>query len=642
MSLFAFPPVEPTTRMPIGRVDIPLGEWTGFRYREAAGQTMGGRLGDLFDELTDNSPYLPPDKANAMFGVPDLDGLPNSGLKFDKPIRHETAMHRNRRKLQELEDINVRELASHSNFGWKAWGSFALGALPGSMSHPLDVAVNFIPFVGSATRAEALAAKGAGAFRQSLARGLYTTEQIAQYTRFAPLATAIINGAAGNAFAEIPVAIQNFRDQRIYGFGDAALNVAVGGVAGGALHVAFKGVGKVFDALSPETRNRAAKTAVAQAMAGQDIDVRNVVSIDRDAIEAASLFNEVEARKALAESIGAKFSKESAEVKALLDTLNVGRSNANDLLKLLTIAARSSSDATVAKIAGAILRRFKEGERSATLFQQAAQLFDVRYDPTVRGVDDIGDRMTFQADIESRAVTAGREAKALRGQLFQLEKVLKETLERQVKESDPLVQQRLSANSHRLQLERAELISRMETLDKSIQQRADTLSPDEMDAHLKELQAKGELVTDADIRARALELQSFIDEQMQMRIEESIYNQRQQYDSKAVEQRLVEDAITTQQALGKVMSDEDVKTFTQKDVPDPAEMKVLEEDVKNLEQQLMGKQEPLVEQDVAVRVKQMKDGKVVSGTVTMKPKAALKALEGRAKILKQLMDCLNG
>ena len=314
--MFSFPAIEPSRGVPIGHVDIPFGQWNSFRFDENSRQTFGGRLNDFVDDMRDSSPFIPADEANKRFGVQDLEGLPGSGLNFSSPIRHDTAYNRRVRKLQELEDMNVRELASHSWYDKKAVGSFFLGAIPGSMAHPLDFAVNFIPFIGQESKAAQassltrqfagpatrLSAQlegldiAAGAISRRIGQGVIPFDTF----KFGPLASSSLNAAIGNAVVEIPVAIQNFRDQRIYGIEDAVANIAVGGIAGGSLHLLGRGLSKaaaMWDALPPEARTRAVKTVLAQAMSGEEMNASHVVGTHPEAIKAEIRFDEAATRK---------------------------------------------------------------------------------------------------------------------------------------------------------------------------------------------------------------------------------------------------------------------------------------------------------------------------------------------------------
>ena len=582
MSLFNFPTVEANSRMDYGKVNIPFTDWTSFRFGESVDQTFGFRLWDTIKEKADSSAYLDPIKANQLYGVDDLDGLPGSGLKFDFPVREETAKGRQVRKFVELEDMNVRELAAHSAFSAKAVGSFIFGALPGSMAHPLDFAVNLVPFVGPEAKALA-AARITGKATSVFEHGLFGAERAMN-----PYLTSAINGTLGNAIVEIPVAIQNFSDQRMYSVGDAGLNIAMGGVGGAALHglgVGLERAAKIIGGMSDAAKTRAAKTFLADVLQGGDGDASRVVAVDIDANRSGKMFDEVAAYEGAILEVGRQ-APENAKTLAMIKASNLNRANADELLKLLTITASSSSRAVDKTIAAKLLSRFKDGDRSVTLFTQAAELLEVRYDPTVKSVDPKGDVAAFVAPIGNEKVVASREAKALRKQMYDVENTLKEVLDRSGKETDPLVQRQLRGNADRLESELNDLVLRHEELTKKAEQPSSGLTPDESATHAAEMEARGDVIGEAEIRDANAAMQRPLEREHAERVSAAVEAQRKAYDAPARELERKNKLVRERLEAGKVVSEKEMESYGAKERAEEKDVADMEADAAELEKSL--------------------------------------------------------
>jgi hypothetical protein len=127
-------------------------------------------------------------------------------------------------------------------------------ALAGSMLDPINVASAFVPIIGQARMATMAARFGKTGSR---------------------LVAGAIDGAAGAALVEPLVAGQAYLEQdQDYGLMDSFLNVTIGGVLGGGLHVGF---GKVSDRIeASRVRDEALVRSVAQAVSDQEINVANL------------------------------------------------------------------------------------------------------------------------------------------------------------------------------------------------------------------------------------------------------------------------------------------------------------------------------------------------------------------------------
>ena len=145
------------------------------------------------------------------------------------------------------------EGASHS---WKS-PKAAIGLvarIAGGFSHPVDIATAFIPFVGSEAKAAGLARIGGKGLafdvlhsgRQAIARGLIAEEAIGA-GKAAAFTASMMDGVLSQAAVEIPIALQKHRNQADYTLEDSAFNILFGGVFAGGLHLAGRGVGKLFE-----------------------------------------------------------------------------------------------------------------------------------------------------------------------------------------------------------------------------------------------------------------------------------------------------------------------------------------------------------------------------------------------------------
>lgn len=109
-------------------------------------------------------------------------------------------------------------------------GAERLGiAVATSLADPLGAGLNFVPVVGEVRYARWLAAS-----KTLLGRVAVRA------------AAGAIEGAAGNALAEIPVYAMRRQEQADYDMADSLLNVAFGGIAGAGLHVTVGSIAELF------------------------------------------------------------------------------------------------------------------------------------------------------------------------------------------------------------------------------------------------------------------------------------------------------------------------------------------------------------------------------------------------------------
>lgn len=285
--MFAFSQVEPNLLGTVRQWDIPINTWMGLKFSAAQEFTGGEALERMVEDANAQGPLLPPETLNMQYSIPG-----DNGLVFKEPISEGRAQLMHQRKRRELERLAYFEAASHSWLSMKA--AAGLGAsVVGSVWHPVDMAASFIPLFGQAKRAEALAAVGASAFRQRLARGLIATEEGLARARipFPRLTASALEGAAGNAIVEVPVFFQAAKDQAIYGFEDSLLNIAAGGAFAGtvrALGIGLRRGMELYLGLDERVREVVENKSKHDFLNDQPISVDKIVNIDEAAIRQSS------------------------------------------------------------------------------------------------------------------------------------------------------------------------------------------------------------------------------------------------------------------------------------------------------------------------------------------------------------------
>lgn len=218
---------------------------------------------------------LRPDDARQRVRDAGLDGritVPEEGIRggaLDLLI----SRHRDEQRRQDI--------LSRSPSGFVAgFAKFAAG-LGASAIDPLNVASAFVPIIGEARYARMLANAGGASGRAFVRAGVGAAE-----------------GAVGAVLVEPIVALTANQEQVDYGLSDTLLNIGVGSVLGGGLHVGAGAAADAFgrglnwwhgkakpDEATPrmlesfdvKTRETALRTGVAQALTGQAIDVEPVL-----------------------------------------------------------------------------------------------------------------------------------------------------------------------------------------------------------------------------------------------------------------------------------------------------------------------------------------------------------------------------
>jgi hypothetical protein len=145
-------------------------------------------------------------------------------------------------------------------------GGFGLGAaqfgtmLLGSVLDPINVASAFIPVFPAARYAHLV--KNLGLTKARAVRG-------------------VVEGSVGATLAESIVITQAAQEQdQNYNLLDSFLNITVGGVLGGGLHVGFGKLSDIIERRSQKTKEQAVLTAVKQTLTDQEVNVTPIIKAD--------------------------------------------------------------------------------------------------------------------------------------------------------------------------------------------------------------------------------------------------------------------------------------------------------------------------------------------------------------------------
>ena len=372
--MFPYRVVEPNTDFRVTKWDIPINEWLGIKFEAGLHDRFGAVASRFMEDIYEDGPEIGPDEANRRYPT----------LKFDSPIREERARLMYERKVAELERLSYMEAAEHSWLSGKA--ALGFGAqLVGGMLHPVDVAAMFIPVVGSSAKAGGIAKLGGGVFRQGLARGLVTREFLAETVKFPQFTAAVIEGAVGNAILEVPLFIQNVRDQAIYGPEDSAVNILAGGLFAGGIRMGISGLGKALEAAafihrrtSPEMKEVMFREAANQFLKDTDIAVHEHVKIDDAVIEAKVVFDEAKVRLDAIRSREAQFGQvnESDLIQIAKDQLALDDQR-------LAVGGESRFG-VMAPTFRALAKQAQEASASTETKQNLAALLGLDYQPSAR------------------------------------------------------------------------------------------------------------------------------------------------------------------------------------------------------------------------------------------------------------------
>lgn len=185
--------------------------------------------------------------------------VPDEGMGF---AEFDTLVELRKRQKRDAVELGMRPKTA------AGWAAETAGSFAGFSVDPINVAAAFIPFVGEARYASALARAGSSGFARAGVR----------------LGYGAVEGAAGVALLEPLNLALNARYEPEYGLTDSFLNIVFGGVLGGGLHVmgglgrdAFVSRARRIAGEAPELVSRQAlHESVTALEAGRRVDVAPV------------------------------------------------------------------------------------------------------------------------------------------------------------------------------------------------------------------------------------------------------------------------------------------------------------------------------------------------------------------------------
>lgn len=329
--------------------------------------------------------YVDPKTLNKQYGQ-------SLGLSFDEPTRSGAVAIMVRRKQEEIARNALIDRAP----GGIAYGLASLGTqLAVSATDPLNIASAFIPVVG-----EARSAIWAARFGKVTSR----------------FATGAIEGAVGAAAVE-PI---NYGASKYLGddytMADSVMNVALGTVLGGGLHVGFGALSDHLSRLAPETREASLRGAIANLAEGRPVEVDHIVTTD----PLYRRFDELPTVKDLTlQANEARLQAQHAELGTQIAALPKGDAAAHESLTRLGVVEDQLKDPAIEAEVKRILGTRRDEILTDTTpekLQQAAQPIIDRRDLTARQdrlTDQIKDIQKQRADLAvQRALTPASIAQA--------------------------------------------------------------------------------------------------------------------------------------------------------------------------------------------------------------------------------------
>ena len=247
------------------RPRLPFSSVAGAAFKQGFHDTFFNVIQENVEESIYNEGLmLTPEEANNRYSLP--------GLEFNEPIREGLAALKFRRKQSEIARQTVMQQGSNGLLSLRGVGSMAAAIIANNLS-PIDFAFNFAPIAGATKygRASSLMSKAASRGVKKLG-GLGKPVSKVSMPAFHRMVSAGIDASVGNLILEVPLYLQNEKDQTRHTLGDVALNVGLGGMFGmglSGLGTMMRGAARKWAAASPTTKAKALQAHFNEAKADE-------------------------------------------------------------------------------------------------------------------------------------------------------------------------------------------------------------------------------------------------------------------------------------------------------------------------------------------------------------------------------------
>jgi hypothetical protein len=557
---FSFTTIEPNQIGQVTKWDVPINDWLGLKFSSGQNDTLGHQFRNrVEDDIYDDKSEASVDVLNRAYGIDDR-------LKFTEPMSIQRARLINERKRKEIENQAYFESAAHSWFSGKAAAGFG-ASMVGSLAHPLDLGLAFLPFVGSEKAAAGVAKMGGGQLERMAARGLLTEERLAAIGVPLPrLSGAMIDGAVNQLAMEVPIAFQKHRDMANYDSSDFAFNVLAGGAfAGGvkSIGLAFERAAKAWTSLDPKIKDaslfKALREIFTREPAGFDADVKLDESTIRsqvtERVRASNPFDEAAVR--------------AGYDKIVSDTAEMFGRTLPDLPQHRAIeVARMTANEAAAKFQAAVEAAKGHGRKGS--------------DPSLLSDIDYATALLWRINSGRGEPIIRYESKTAKvGELFEDAGLTYRVSS--VKDGQAVAIQTGSERFSQMYSPELEVIAQKEArgIDLSPEERATVeglIDPETPNAHSDFMQRVAQLEDE-------LEIPKLMDEQRRINLEEYVAQKRAEYDARVKDVADAETRKATENIRKQARSSltpEEIHKYTVKAPADDAAIKLVEDEADEL------------------------------------------------------------
>lgn len=276
--MFAYSQIDPETAGTVDRMYVPLDRYLKSAIEQGWNDSTFNTIRRMeefhLENGPDAGPMLSPEEANAQYKTP--------GLEFNAPVRRNQAVLMQQR--QQADNERAYYLSQGASGVARSGAGFLAQTIAG-MANPLDFAITLMPGIGEERVAANLAKQGLASWRQKLARGFMTVEDLAAAKVPQPHLTAsVLNGVIGMNIMELPRAMEATQTNKEFGPTNYLEDMAMAATFAGGIHLASAGLRRLWQRMNPTTKEAMLHKAMNDTMNDADIDVTPVAKLDEAAI----------------------------------------------------------------------------------------------------------------------------------------------------------------------------------------------------------------------------------------------------------------------------------------------------------------------------------------------------------------------